>query len=92
MNKTITVYWVFRGKVDRGYGLILDGSAFRIIGAADAFFTEFSAKGAHIRSTPQNFEWAYEFEIEDTDGHVLRIGSELQIPVSLLARADEVID
>jgi predicted lactoylglutathione lyase len=45
---------------------------------ADAFFTEFAAKGAHIRSTPQNFEWAYEFEIEDPDGHVLRIGSELE--------------
>jgi catechol 2,3-dioxygenase-like lactoylglutathione lyase family enzyme len=43
---------------------------------ADAFFTEFSAKGAHIRSPPQNFSWAYEFEVEDPDGHVLRFGSE----------------
>jgi catechol 2,3-dioxygenase-like lactoylglutathione lyase family enzyme len=43
---------------------------------ADAFFAEFSAKGAHIRSSPQNFSWAYEFAIEDPDGHVLRVGSE----------------
>ncbi|MGH7485812.1 MAG: glyoxalase superfamily protein [bacterium] len=25
---------------------------------ADAFFSEFSAKGAYIRSSPQNFSWA----------------------------------
>jgi hypothetical protein len=27
---------------------------------ADAFFAEFSARGALIRSPPQNFSWAYE--------------------------------
>ena len=43
---------------------------------ADVFFAEFLAKGAHIRSRPQNYSWAYEFEVEDPDGHVLRIGSE----------------
>ena len=42
---------------------------------ADAFFAEFSAKGANIRSPRQNFSWAYEFQVEDPDGHVLRIGS-----------------
>jgi len=36
----------------------------------------FSANGAHIRSPPQNFDWAYEFQVEDPDGPVLRIGSE----------------
>jgi catechol 2,3-dioxygenase-like lactoylglutathione lyase family enzyme len=43
---------------------------------ADVFFAEFSAKGARIRSRPENFSWAYEFEVEDPDGHVLRFGSE----------------
>ena len=43
---------------------------------ADEFFAEFSAKGAHIRRPPQNFSWAYEFEVEDPDGHVLRVGSD----------------
>lgn len=43
---------------------------------ADVLFAEFSAKGAHIRSPPQNFSWAYEFAVEDPDGHVLRFGAE----------------
>jgi catechol 2,3-dioxygenase-like lactoylglutathione lyase family enzyme len=43
---------------------------------ADEFYAEFSAKGAHIRSPPENFSWAYEFAVEDPDGHVLRIGSD----------------
>jgi hypothetical protein len=43
---------------------------------AEALFSEFSAKGARVRSPPQNFDWAYEFQIEDPDGHVLRFGSE----------------
>ena len=32
---------------------------------ADVLFAEFSAKGAHIRSPPENFSWAYEFEVEN---------------------------
>jgi predicted lactoylglutathione lyase len=47
-----------------------------IDGDIDALFAEFSAKGAHIRSAPQNFSWAYEFKVEDPDGHVLRFGAE----------------
>ena len=43
---------------------------------ADALFAEFTAKGARIRSPPQNFSWAYEFQVEDPDGHVLRFGAE----------------
>jgi predicted lactoylglutathione lyase len=43
---------------------------------ADVLFAEFSARGAHIRRPPQNFSWAYEFEVEDPDGHVLRFGAE----------------
>ena len=36
-----------------------------------------SAKGAHIPEAPEERpSGLYEFEIEDTDGHVLRIGSE----------------
>lgn len=43
---------------------------------ADAFFAEFVKNGARIHSPPQNFAWAYEFAIEDPDGHVLRFGGE----------------
>jgi predicted enzyme related to lactoylglutathione lyase len=43
---------------------------------ADALYAEFVAKGAIIRDPPQNFEWSYEFQVEDPNGHVLRFGSE----------------
>jgi hypothetical protein len=47
---------------------------------ADAMFAEFRAKAAHIRRPPEDFYWAREFEVEDPDGHVLRIGSEPKAP------------
>jgi predicted enzyme related to lactoylglutathione lyase len=48
------------------------------IGAEDIqpIYEEFKAKGAHIRKPPTNQPWAYEMEIEDPDGHVLRFGSD----------------
>lgn len=42
----------------------------------DALHAEFVAKGALIRHAPTNFEWAYEFQVQDLDGHVLRFGGE----------------
>jgi uncharacterized glyoxalase superfamily protein PhnB len=51
-----------------GFGLGVDD--------ADALFAEFSANGVPIRTAPQNFSWAYEFSVEDPDGHVLRFGAE----------------
>ena len=46
------------------------------IGEIDALFTDCTAKGITIRQKPTNRPWAYEMQIEDPDGHVLRIGSE----------------
>jgi catechol 2,3-dioxygenase-like lactoylglutathione lyase family enzyme len=43
---------------------------------AEALYAELLAKGALIRDPPQNFEWAYEFQVEDPNAHVLRFGSE----------------
>lgn len=43
---------------------------------ADAFYAELVAKGATVRDGPQNFEWSYEFQLEDPNGHVLRFGNE----------------
>jgi predicted enzyme related to lactoylglutathione lyase len=43
---------------------------------ADALHAAFAAAGAVIRDPPQNFSWAYEFQVEDPDGHVLRFGGE----------------
>jgi len=41
-----------------------------------ALHDEYVASGARIRSDPVNHGWAYEMQVEDPDGHVLRFGSE----------------
>jgi uncharacterized glyoxalase superfamily protein PhnB len=43
---------------------------------ADVLFEEYRGKGAKIRHPPTNYEWAYEMQVEDPDGHVLRFGSD----------------
>lgn len=43
---------------------------------ADALHEEYRASGAKIRQPPTNFAWAYEMQVEDLDGNVLRMGSE----------------
>ena len=43
---------------------------------ADAVFDEYRASGAAIRRPPTNFPWAYEMQVEDPDGNVLRLGSD----------------
>lgn len=42
----------------------------------ELLFEEYKSKGAKIRNPPSNYEWAYEMQIEDPDGNVLRMGSE----------------
>jgi hypothetical protein len=42
----------------------------------DIVFAEFEASGANIRFPPTNYEWAYEMQVSDLDGNVLRLGSE----------------
>ena len=46
------------------------------VGDAEALFEEYKSTGAKIRNLPGNFPWAYEMQIEDLDGNVLRMGSE----------------
>ena len=43
---------------------------------AEALHEELQARGARIRRGPANFPWALEIHVEDTDGNVLRMGSE----------------
>ena len=43
---------------------------------AEALHNEYRAKGARIRHPPTNYEWAYEMQVEDPDGNVLRLGSD----------------
>jgi predicted enzyme related to lactoylglutathione lyase len=42
----------------------------------EPLLAEYQAKGAKVRNPPTNYPWAYEMQIEDPDGHVLRFGSE----------------
>ncbi len=41
---------------------------------ADALHEEYRASGAMIRNPLANFEWAYEMQVEDPNGNVLRRG------------------
>lgn len=43
---------------------------------ADALFDEYRRSGARVRHPPTNYEWAYEMQVEDPDGNVLRLGAE----------------
>jgi predicted enzyme related to lactoylglutathione lyase len=43
---------------------------------ADALLEEYRRTGAKIRHMPTNYPWAYEVQIEDLDGNVLRLGSD----------------
>ena len=42
---------------------------------AGALHEELVGRGARVRVPPTNYEWAYEMQVEDLDGNVLRIGS-----------------
>src|SRR4051794_5626027 len=42
----------------------------------DSLFDRCVATGVKVRSKPTNFRWAYELQIEDPDGHVLRLGED----------------
>ena len=46
------------------------------VGDIEPLFEEYQAKGAVIRHPPTNYYWAYEMQISDPDGHVLRFGSD----------------
>lgn len=46
------------------------------VGDIDPIYQDLAGKGVTIRLKPTNFSWAYEMQIEDPDGHVLRFGSE----------------
>lgn len=41
-----------------------------------ALYDELIVRGARIRTPPTNYSWAFEMQIEDPDGNVLRLGSE----------------
>ncbi len=46
------------------------------VGDAGALFEEYRGTSAKIRNPPTNYAWAYEMQVEDLDGNVLRLGSD----------------
>ncbi len=46
------------------------------VGDADLLFQEYCEKRARIRHPPTNYPWAYEMQVSDPDGNVLRMGSD----------------
>ena len=46
------------------------------VGDAELLYAEYRNKGAKIRHPPNNYEWAYEFQVYDLDDNVLRLGSD----------------
>ena len=42
----------------------------------EGLHAEYLARHAMIRLPPTRYPWAYEMQVEDPDGHVLRLGSE----------------
>ncbi|MBA3346045.1 MAG: VOC family protein [Gemmatimonadales bacterium] len=48
------------------------------IGVEDVgqLYQEYQTSGAKPRGAPRNYPWAYELQVEDPDGHILRFGSE----------------
>jgi catechol 2,3-dioxygenase-like lactoylglutathione lyase family enzyme len=46
-----------------------DGNIFEL-------YESLKQKGVTIKMPPTNFSWAYEFQIEDPNGHVLRLGTD----------------
>ncbi len=50
---------------------------------ADVLFNEYRASGAQVRNPPTNYSWAYEMQVEDLDGNILRLGSDQKSDQSL---------
>jgi catechol 2,3-dioxygenase-like lactoylglutathione lyase family enzyme len=46
------------------------------VGDVETLHDEYRSKVAKVRHPPTNYSWAYEMQIEDPDGNVLRFGSE----------------
>ena len=44
---------------------------------ADALFAEYQRTGAKVRHPPTNYAWAREMQVEDLDGNILRLGSDV---------------
>jgi len=64
---------IFLSEGDQGHA---GGWVWIGINDADVLLKELRTTGAKIRHAPTNYPWAYEMQLEDLDGNVLRLGSD----------------
>jgi catechol 2,3-dioxygenase-like lactoylglutathione lyase family enzyme len=62
---------IFLSQGDQGHA---GGWVWVGVGDADALLEEYRSTGAKVRHLPTNYSWAYEMQVEDLDGNVLRFG------------------
>jgi len=58
-----------QGKAGTWIWIGFDGDIFEL-------FEQLKSKKVRIKLPPTNFSWAYEMQIEDPDGHILRFGTD----------------
>ncbi|HET9826098.1 MAG TPA: glyoxalase superfamily protein [Chitinophagaceae bacterium] len=44
-------------------------------GSIFSLYKELQSKGVNVKMPPTKFSWAYELQVEDPDGHILRFGT-----------------
>jgi catechol 2,3-dioxygenase-like lactoylglutathione lyase family enzyme len=64
---------IFLSQGDQGH---VGGWVWIGVDDADVLLDEYRRTGAKIRHLPTNYPWAYEMQVEDLDGNVLRFGSD----------------
>jgi catechol 2,3-dioxygenase-like lactoylglutathione lyase family enzyme len=64
---------IFLSRGDQGH---IGGWVWIGVEDTEALFEEYQKAGAKVRHPPTNYSWAYEMQVEDIDGNVLRLGSE----------------
>lgn len=64
---------IFLSQGDQGH---IGGWVWVGVEDTEALFEEYKTAGAKVRHPPTNYSWAYEMQVEDIDGNVLRLGSE----------------
>jgi hypothetical protein len=64
---------IFLSEGDQGHA---GGWVWIGVGDTGAVHEEYRRAGATIRHPPSSYPWAYEMQVADLDGNVLRIGSE----------------
>ena len=68
---------------DRGHVMLAEGDQGQPgtwvwfgVDDVEPLYEEFLGRGAKVRLPPTNYLWAYELQLEDPDGHVLRFAAE----------------